>query len=163
MFMRAKREHAMVSALVELSNLAAAARLRPAKNRHNGPERVCPFTGFRGQRTDPACLASDRSRLPNSGCTTPRIWGSCWRKVSECGSRISGSGGSMTAARWLFLAPFMWLALMYVVHPHNFAKAVVGWAVIFAPFYLAGAVAEACAQSPECRKYRSLRGRGVTS
>jgi len=69
----------------------------------------------------------------------------------------------MTAARWLFLAPFMWLALMYVAHPHDSAKAVVGWAVIFAPLYLAGCVAEACARIQEFRRYRSLRGRGATS
>jgi hypothetical protein len=60
----------------------------------------------------------------------------------------------MTAARWLLLAPAVWLALMYAVHPSNPAKAVIGWALVFAPFYLAVSVAEALARVQEFWKYR---------
>jgi hypothetical protein len=67
----------------------------------------------------------------------------------------------MTAARTLLLAPAAWLALMYAVHPRDPGKAVLGWALVFAPFYLAVCVAEALARIQERWKYRNDGRRGV--
>jgi hypothetical protein len=44
---------------------------------------------------------------------------------------------------------------MYAVHPHDPGKAVLGWALVFAPFYVAVCVAEALARIQEFRKYRN--------
>jgi hypothetical protein len=60
--------------------------------------------------------------------------------------------------RWLLLAPVVWLALIYVAHfRHDPVKAVIGWALLFAPLYLAVCVAEIYARIYEWRAYRRAK------
>ena len=66
----------------------------------------------------------------------------------------------MATQRWLFLAPVLWLAFIYVVHSSKDpVRAVVGWALIFAPLYLAVCIAEVYARIYEWRKYRNFEKR----
>jgi hypothetical protein len=60
----------------------------------------------------------------------------------------------MTAARWLLCIPAIWLILMYAVHTQDPVKAVVGWAIIFAPFIVAIGFAEVLARIAEWRHHR---------
>jgi hypothetical protein len=55
----------------------------------------------------------------------------------------------MTSAGWLLLVPVVWLVLMYSVHTQDPVKAVVGWAIVFAPFVVAIGVAEVLARIGE--------------
>ena len=65
----------------------------------------------------------------------------------------------MTSA-WLFLTPVFWLAVVYLVHAaREPVKAVIGWAVVFAPFYLVVLIAELYARIHEWRRYRSFETR----
>jgi len=64
--------------------------------------------------------------------------------------------------QWLFLAPLFWLAFIYVVHTSNDpGKAVIGWALIFAPFYLVVGLAEVYARVEEWRRHRRGKARGA--
>jgi hypothetical protein len=61
------------------------------------------------------------------------------------------------APLWLFLAPVLWLAFIYVAHFSNEPlEAVIGWALIFAPFYLVVCIAELYARIHDWWKYRSF-------
>ena len=62
--------------------------------------------------------------------------------------------------QWLFLAPVLWLAFIYLVHASKDpVKAVIGWALIFAPFYFMALIAELYARIHEWRRYRSFETR----
>jgi hypothetical protein len=59
--------------------------------------------------------------------------------------------------QWPLLAPVLWLALIYVIHSSKDpVQAVIGWALIFAPLYLAVFVAELFARIEEWRRYRAF-------
>ena len=62
--------------------------------------------------------------------------------------------GRMTGARWLLCIPAMWLILMYAVHTQDPVKAVVGWAIVFAPFVVAICVARCSLRIAEWRHHR---------
>jgi hypothetical protein len=74
--------------------------------------------------------------------------------ISECcAERIVG----IMTPQWPLLAPVLWLALMYVIHSSKDpVQAVIGWALIFAPLYLAVVVAELFARIGEWRRYRAF-------
>jgi hypothetical protein len=59
--------------------------------------------------------------------------------------------------QWLLLAPILWFVLIYVVHSSKDpVQAVIGWALLFAPLYLAVGIAEVYARIHEWRRYRSF-------
>jgi membrane protein YdbS with pleckstrin-like domain len=60
----------------------------------------------------------------------------------------------MTGARWLLFIPAIWLILMYAVHTQDPVKAVVGWAIIFAPLVVAICVTEVLARIAEWWHHR---------
>jgi hypothetical protein len=56
---------------------------------------------------------------------------------------------------WLFLAPALWLALIYLLHASgNPWKAVMGWALLLAPIYIAIGLAEVYARVDGWRRRR---------
>jgi hypothetical protein len=60
---------------------------------------------------------------------------------------------------WLFLAPAVWMAFVYVMHVSRGPwKAVMGWALLFAPFYLVLGLAEVYARVEDWRKHRKGKG-----
>jgi hypothetical protein len=60
----------------------------------------------------------------------------------------------MTVARWLLLAPALWLAFVYLLHSNKEpGKAVLGWTLIFAPYCVAIGIAEVWARIEEWRRY----------
>ena len=61
---------------------------------------------------------------------------------------------------WLFLAPVLWLAFIYVAHFNKEpVEAVIGWALIFAPFYFVVCIAELYARIHEWRRYHAFERR----